>query len=111
VGQSPANVSNDVEPPDPFDLAVPQPKMPQPFQGLHTRELVYVEYASTGEREMYDLRHDPYEQTSSAASADPNLVSRLAAWLNALRNCAGASCRAAEDHPPSQEQASARTAR
>jgi arylsulfatase A-like enzyme len=111
VGQTPANVSNDVEPPDPFDLAVPQPKMPQPFQGLHTRDLVYVEYASTGEREMYDLRHDPYEQTSSAASADPNLVSRLAAWLNALRNCAGASCRAAEDHPPSQEQASARTAR
>jgi arylsulfatase A-like enzyme len=100
VGRTPADVSNDVEPPDPFDLAVAQPQMPQPFQGLHTKDLVYVEYVTTGEREMYNLRNDPYEQTSLAATADPKLISRLGSWLNALRNCAGASCRAAEDKPP-----------
>lgn len=101
VGRTPADVSNDVEPPDAFDLAVAQPQMPQPFQGLHTKELVYVEYAGTGEREMYNLHTDPYEQTNIAATANPKLVFRLASWLNALRNCAGASCRAAEDKPPS----------
>jgi N-acetylglucosamine-6-sulfatase len=100
VGQTPANVSNDVEPPDPFDLAVAQPQMPQPFQGLHTKDLVYVEYVSTGEREMYNLAADPYEQTNIADTAKRKAVSGLASWLNALRTCAGASCRAAEDKPP-----------
>jgi hypothetical protein len=89
-----------VEPPDPFDLAVPQPQMPQPFQGVHTRDSVYVEYVSTGEREMYNLAADPYEQTNIASAVKPKVVSGLASWLNALRNCAGASCRAAEDKPP-----------
>jgi arylsulfatase A-like enzyme len=100
VGQTPANAPNDVEPPDPFDLAVPQPQMPQPFQGVHTRDSVYVEYVSTGEREMYNLAADPYEQTNIASAVKPKVVSGLASWLNALRNCAGASCRAAEDKPP-----------
>jgi arylsulfatase A-like enzyme len=101
VGRTPADVSNDVEPPDPFDLAVTQPQMPQPFQGVHTNNLVYAEYFNlTGEREMYNLDEDPYEQVSIADTADPDLVSQLAAWLEKLRNCAGVSCRTAEDTPP-----------
>lgn len=100
VGQTPADVPNDVEPPDPFDLAVAQPQMPQPFQGVHTNNLVYVEYLSTREREMYNLSEDPYEQTNIADTTDPNLVSQLAVWLDRLRSCAGASCRVAEDTPP-----------
>ena len=75
--------------------------MPQPFQGLHTKNLVYVEYVNTTrEREFYNLDDDPYEQTSIVDTADPELLSHLAAWLEALRHCAGASCRAAEDTPP-----------
>jgi len=100
VGRTPETASNDVEPPDPFDLAVAQPQMPQPFQGLHTKNLVYVNYLSTGELELYNLDDDPYEQTSIADTADPDLVQQLAAWLDALRICARASCRAAEDTPP-----------
>jgi len=37
---------------------------------------------------MYKRTDDPYEETTIAATADPNLVSRLVVWLNALRNCA-----------------------
>jgi hypothetical protein len=73
--------------------------MPQPFQGVHTEDFVYVEYL-TGEREMYDLRNDPYEEINIAATADPNLISRLISWLDALRTCAGEACRNAEDTPP-----------
>lgn len=86
------------EPPDPFDVA--PARQPPPFQGLHTRNVVYVDYLRTGERELYNLDDDPYEQTSIADTADPGLVAALGAWLDALRTCAGASCRAAEDAPP-----------
>jgi N-acetylglucosamine-6-sulfatase len=103
VGRTPANASGDVEPPDPFDLAVAQRQMPQPFQGIHTQDLVYVEYVNTAEREMYNLRDDPYEQTNIAATANANLVSRLASWLDTLRTCAGETCREAENTPPSSE--------
>lgn len=97
VGRTPANVSNAVEPPDAFDLAGPM--MPQPFQGLHTNNLAYVEYPSTGERELYNLDDDPYEQTSIADS-DPELADQLAAWLQRLSTWRGASCRVAENTPP-----------
>lgn len=101
VGLTPADASLAVEPPDPFDLAVTAaPMLPQPFQGVHTSNFVYVNYVSTGELELYNLDEDPYEQTSIAGTADPELLRVLAAWLENLRNCAGAGCRAAEDTPP-----------
>ena len=106
VGRTPADASDDVEPPDPFDLEVAQPQMAQPFQGVHTRNHVYVEYVGTGEREMYNLHDDPYEQTNIAATADPDRVARLASWLDALRTCAGETCREAENAPPSSRRAS-----
>ncbi len=69
------------------------------FQAVRARDFLYVEY-STGERELYDLRSDPYELQSLHATADPALLRRLAAYLAALRSCAAASCRAAEDAAP-----------
>jgi hypothetical protein len=48
---------------------------------------------------MYNLHDDPYEQTSIAAAADPDRVARLASWLDALRSCAGETCREAENAP------------
>lgn len=97
VGRTPVSASGLIEPPDPFDLAPQQ--MPGPFQGLHTNDLVYVVYLSTGELELYNLDDDPYEQTS-IADTDLELVDQLSAWLDELRNCAGAACHAAEDAPP-----------
>lgn len=67
---------------------------------MHTPTHVYLEYPATGERELYDLDADPYEQTSLAGTADPARLAQLAAWLAQLRTCAGAACRTAEDTPP-----------
>lgn len=69
------------------------------FNALRTRDHTYVEYA-TGERELYDLRNDPFQLDNIAARAEPALVRRLSAWLKALATCAGEECRAAEDRLP-----------
>jgi len=74
-----------------------------PFRGLRTKDYLYVEY-NTGERELYDLTHDPYELENLVSTADPALLKRLSSWLAELRRCAGASCRAAETAPLFQRQ-------
>lgn len=72
------------------------------FAGIHTRDWVYVAYEG-GERELYDLQNDPAQLQNLAATADAERVASLHAWLEALRACAGASCRAAEDGPPGEQ--------
>jgi arylsulfatase A-like enzyme len=63
------------------------------FTGLRTHRYVYVEYRD-GERELYDLRRDPFELRNRAADpASAPLLSRLARRLARLRGCAGAGCR------------------
>lgn len=71
------------------------PKEIPDYQALRTRELLYVEY-STGERELYNLRTDPWELESLHAATDPALLAQLASVLDRLRRCAGANCPAAE---------------
>jgi N-acetylglucosamine-6-sulfatase len=66
-----------------------------PYQAVRTQRYLYVEYEA-GERELYDLRKDPYELHNMHDSADPDLISRL----DALRDCAGEGCRTAKDAPP-----------
>jgi N-acetylglucosamine-6-sulfatase len=64
------------------------------FDAIRTLHFKYAEYA-TGEREMYDLRRDPYELQS--VHADPRyagLRAALAARLHLLIACRGATCRA-----------------
>jgi N-acetylglucosamine-6-sulfatase len=70
-----------------------------PYRAVRTQRYLYVEYKA-GERELYDLRKDPYELHSLHDSADPDLISKLDARLDALRDCAGEGCRIAEDAPP-----------
>lgn len=56
-----------------------------PWWAIRTRDALYVEY-ETGERELYDLRTDPYELVNRAG--DPGLAglqTRLASELDALR--------------------------
>jgi len=69
------------------------------FNALRTRNHTYVEYA-TGERELYDLRIDPFQLDNLASRADTALVRRLSAWLKSLATCVGAKCRAIEDRLP-----------
>ncbi len=68
------------------------------FAAIRTPQYVYIEYAS-GERELYDLRVDPYELSNLASAAPPALLSSLAERLHALQRCNGAGCRAVEDMP------------
>jgi N-acetylglucosamine-6-sulfatase len=56
----------------------------------------YVEY-SGGFRELYNLKTDPYELLNSYDATSPPVD--LATRLEALKGCAGATCRAAEDGP------------
>jgi N-acetylglucosamine-6-sulfatase len=54
----------------------------------------YVEYA-TDEKELYDLKTDPYELTNSYDAAAP--PTSLASRLRVLEKCAGETCRKAEN--------------
>jgi N-acetylglucosamine-6-sulfatase len=65
-----------------------------PFSGIRTSGTKYVEYAG-GKRELYFLRHDPYELRDKYPAAKPS--ARLRLRLQALRSCAGVGCRAAEN--------------
>jgi hypothetical protein len=71
---------------------------PPSYAGVGTETHKYVEY-QTGEKELYDLRSDPYETESLHESAGSSLVQRLKAKLNALSYCTGEGCREAEDSP------------
>ncbi len=66
------------------------------LEAIRTEEHLYVEYG-TGERELYDLRRDPYQLDNAYESADPELVRHLQRRLAALRGCSGTSCEVAED--------------
>lgn len=67
--------------------------VPRFTQGVRTARYLYVEHAG-GERELYDVRRHPGELHSIVAKPSAaDVVRKLAAELDRLRNCAGASCR------------------
>lgn len=66
------------------------------YHALRVKDFSYVEYA-TGERELYDLRRDPYQLQNIHQNTDQRLVSKLSARLAAIKRCAGATCRNVED--------------
>lgn len=66
--------------------------IPPHYDGVRAPTDVYLQYAN-GEREYYDLTTDPYQLVSR--HADASTASRrtaLAALLNQLKTCSGASC-------------------
>jgi len=58
----------------------------------------YVEYPRGPQvkEEYYRLREDPYELDNAYRSADPDRIEELRDRLEALKECSGASCRAAD---------------
>lgn len=70
------------------------------FSGLTTRSGDhYIEYPDEF-REFYDLGDDPHLLRSLSSDPDQSSrLARLAERLDALRGCAGAECRDAEDEP------------
>ena len=76
-------------------LLIKQPSFKdQPsFNAIRTERYLYAEHGS-GEKELYDLKADPFELWSNHnAPAYTSVKAELAARLDRLRNCAGFSCR------------------
>ena len=84
---------NVLEPPDPQDdgtLAYPS------HLGVRTADFKYVEYG-TGEREVYDPRHDPDELDNLEIRAPRAWLERMSDLARALGSCAGETCREIEE--------------
>ena len=65
------------------------------YEAVRTETRTYVRW-KTGERELYDLRKDPYELENLSDSAGPITLSRFKTLADLLSGCRGSSCRAAE---------------
>ena len=70
------------------------------FSAIRTGRYMYAQHR-TGERELYDLKNDPFERISRhRAPAYASVKAGLARRLHELRSCAGSDCRrrSAERH-------------
>jgi arylsulfatase A-like enzyme len=82
----------------PWRTSVPLERLPTQsgYRAVRTKTHKYVEY-NNGEKELYDLRTDPYELANIYDSADPSILEDLKARLEALKNCSKEGCWEAED--------------
>lgn len=73
------------------------------WRGIRTADWTYVEWGVPAiDYELYDLHADPAQlQSLHADPAHADTIDELAAWLATLVDCAGATCRQAENAPPS----------
>ncbi len=76
------------------------------FRALRQEDLLYVEY-ETGERELYDLRRDPFELKNRVKAVPNKRLRQISAQLNALATCSAAECRRLEDEALAQPRQSA----
>ncbi len=78
------------------------------YQALRSARYLYVEYRypdGQQEKELYDLKRDPFELDNIAGRADAQLLNRLSVKLDKLQRCKAASCRREEDNPLSKVRA------
>jgi arylsulfatase A-like enzyme len=77
-------------------LLVEQPSL----EAIRTPRYMYAEYHN-GDRELYDLKRDPYElQSRHRDPAYSSVETELADRLDLLRGCAGSACRLHRADPP-----------
>jgi N-acetylglucosamine-6-sulfatase len=89
-----------LEPADPFDRITGAGANIAGFLGLRLADgTTYVQYDS-GEFELYDNIQDPDQLRNIYGSTPPPTRRRLAEWLAALKDTAGAGLRQAELSPP-----------
>jgi arylsulfatase A-like enzyme len=65
------------------------------YSGLVDQEWTYTEWAD-GSKEYYDLTTDPYQLENSYEGLPEERKAELSSRLEALKDCAGSTCRAAE---------------
>jgi N-acetylglucosamine-6-sulfatase len=65
------------------------------YEAVRTANQTYVRW-KTGERELYDLRRDPYELENVNDEATSITLARFKTRAELLSGCRGSSCRAAE---------------
>ena len=65
------------------------------WTGLRTLTHTYVEHEG-GDRELYDMREDPYQVDNIHERADEDLLKTLEGRLGELKDCAAEQCREAE---------------
>jgi N-acetylglucosamine-6-sulfatase len=74
-----------------IETAVPKPV--NTYKGAVTQRYMYAEYAS-GDKELYDLAHDPFElQNVQGQASYGRARAALAGDVARMRNCSGAACR------------------
>jgi arylsulfatase A-like enzyme len=88
-----------LEPQDDFDVQATASGAAPVFVGIRTPVRTYLEY-DTGEKELYELGTDPDQLTNAYRTADAALKTKFTTWVGNLRNCAGGTCRSAEENPP-----------
>lgn len=69
------------------------------LRALRGLAYIYVEY-STGEREYYDLKVDPYELNNAVDDLPPGVVTYFSQRVAELSACRGVGCHDAEDRTP-----------
>jgi arylsulfatase A-like enzyme len=93
-----------LEPPDSDDTYLSSPEAQglglgiPAFRGIRTQDYSYVEYV-TGEKELYDLRNDPYQLQNLASKADASLIAELTKRLHELMSCKASACRSGDALP------------
>src|SRR4030095_10949925 len=65
------------------------------YRAVRWSRYLFVQYQS-GEREFYDLLHDPDELHNIVAKVDPIWIKRYSLWLDHFSNCKGPDCGNAE---------------
>ena len=79
----------------PHDPNIFAPKMPF-YRALRTPNYLYVDYYTTGEKQLFDVRIDPYQMNNlynEASRSNPQLIKNLQQRLQYLSTCKDVFCR------------------
>ncbi len=68
------------------------------FIALRTYDYTYVEFKN-GDKELYDLKNDPYQLENIYETADPKFLDELHEWLKLLKDCKADTCREYDTQP------------
>jgi arylsulfatase A-like enzyme len=66
------------------------------FRGIRLQTMSFVKY-QTGEKELYEIKADPYQLQNLASNTNPEFMAQLTAHLEEATICKGSACRTAED--------------